>query len=50
MIYYFSGTGNSRWAARQIAARLHATAQDISKLRQLPDLTHESQIALVFPL
>lgn len=50
MIYYFSGTGNSRWAARQIAARLHDTAQDISKLRQLPDLTHESQIGLVFPI
>ena len=50
MIYYFSGTGNSRWAAQQIAARLHDTAQDISKLRQLPDLTHESQIGLVFPI
>lgn len=50
MIYYFSGTGNSRWAARQIAARLHDTAQDISKLNQLPDLTHESQIGLVFPI
>lgn len=50
MIYYFSGTGNSRWAAQQIAARLQDTAQDISKLRQLPDLTHESQIGLVFPI
>lgn len=50
MIYYFSGTGNSRWAARQITARLHDTAQDISKLNQLPDLTHESQIGLVFPI
>ena len=50
MIYYFSGTGNSRWAARQIAARLHDTAQDISKLSRLPNLTHESQIGLVFPI
>lgn len=50
MIYYFSGTGNSRWVARQIAARTGDTAQDISKLDRVPDLKHEQQIGLVFPI
>ncbi len=30
MIFYFSGTGNSRYAARQLAALIGDTAQDIS--------------------
>lgn len=50
MIYYFSGTGNSRWAAQQIAARIGDTIQDISKLDSVADLTQEQQIGLVFPI
>ncbi len=50
MIFYFSGTGNSRWAAQQLATLLEDTALDISQLRQLPDLTAQLQIGLVFPV
>lgn len=50
MIFYFSGTGNSRWTARQIAARLHDEACDLSKLQKIPDLTGQTQIGLVFPI
>ena len=32
MIYYFSGTGNSKWVAEQIAKRTGDTAQSISSL------------------
>lgn len=50
MIFYFSGTGNSRWAAQQIAARTADTAADLSGLQTLPDLQKEAQIGLVFPV
>lgn len=39
MIFYFSGTGNSRWAARQIAALTGDEAVDIVEMNQAPDLT-----------
>lgn len=49
MIFYFSGTGNSRWAAQQLA---HATGDRIHCITQkpLPDLQNERQIGLVFPI
>lgn len=50
MIFYFSGTGNSRWAAEQIAALTGDTAQDIIALRQSPSLQNASQLGLVFPI
>ena len=50
MIFYFSGTGNSRWAARQLAARTGDKACDIAALRQPPDLRGESRVGLVFPV
>lgn len=28
MIYYLTGTGNSRWAAQLLADHLHDTAED----------------------
>ena len=38
MIFYFSGTGNSAWAARQLAKRTGDVACDITTLKELPDL------------
>ena len=50
MIFYFSGTGNSRWAAEQIAALTGDEAVDISTLDQVPDVGRQSRIGLVFPV
>lgn len=50
MIYYFSGTGNSRWAARQIAALTGDKAVDITGMEKTPDLAGETQVGLVFPV
>lgn len=50
MIFYFSGTGNSRWAAEQIAALTGDTAQDIIALRQPPSLENMGQVGFVFPI
>lgn len=50
MIFYFSGTGNSRWVAEQIAALTGDTAQDIIPLHQPPSLQNESQVGFVFPI
>lgn len=50
MIFYFSGTGNSRWAAEQIAALTGDKALDIIALDPVPDLHNEAQIGLVFPV
>ncbi len=50
MIFTFSGTGNSQWAAEQLAIHLFDQIVSISDLRSLPDLQHEKQIGLVFPV
>ncbi len=50
MIFCFSGTGNSRWAAREIAALTGDGVLDISRLGKIPDLKDEKQIGLVFPI
>ena len=50
MIFYFSGTGNSRWAARQLAKLTGDQAVDITGLQNLPDLSGQVQIGLVFPV
>ena len=50
MIFYFSGTGNSRWAAKQIAAQTGDAAQDIAALKAAPSVENEHQIGLVFPV
>lgn len=31
MIYYLTGTGNSRWAAQLLADHLHDTAEEIGR-------------------
>lgn len=50
MIFCFSGTGNSAWAARQLAHLTDDTACDITGLNELPDLTDARQIGFVFPV
>jgi len=50
MIFYFSGTGNSRWAARQLAERTGDEALDIIGLKDVPDLTGQERVGLVFPI
>lgn len=50
MIFYFSGTGNSKWIAKKIAEMISDKAYDISKLNEIPEITNESQIGLIFPI
>ena len=50
MIFYFSGTGNSAWAARQLARLTGDKAYDITNLNQLPNLGSAKQIGFVFPV
>lgn len=50
MIFYFSGTGNSAWAARQLARLTGDKAYDITNLNQLPTLDSAKQIGFVFPV
>lgn len=50
MIFYFSGTGNSRWAAQQLAEKTGDKELDIITLKELPSLETEKQVGLVFPI
>lgn len=50
MIFYFSGTGNSAWAARQLARLTGDATCDIVSLTKLPDLQKAEQIGIVFPV
>lgn len=40
MIYYFSGTGNSKWAAQRLSEITGDTAIDIITLQSVPDLSN----------
>lgn len=50
MIFYFSGTGNSAWAARQLGRLTQDKVYDITTLSQLPDTQQARQIGFVFPV
>lgn len=56
MICYFSGNGNSRWVARQLAAALHVPLCDISACLKDPSafpsaaLQRAGSVGLVFPV
>ena len=50
MIFYFSGTGNSKWVAKKIAEKTNDKVYDISKLNEIPEIKNENQIGLVFPI
>lgn len=53
MIFYFSGTGNSRWIACELARRLGDRALDIidsAAARAAADLSGEQRVGFVFPI
>lgn len=50
MIFYFSGTGNSRWVAGQIAEMTGDKAVSITEIEEIPDISNEKQLGLVFPI
>lgn len=50
MIFYFSGTGNSAWAAWQLARLTGDDAYDITTLKEPPALDGSRQIGFVFPV
>ena len=50
MIFYFSGTGNSEWVAKQIAQKINDEFCNISKLDKIPEIDNEKQIGFVFPI
>lgn len=54
MIYYFSGTGNSEWIARQLADKTHDTAKsivDMVKTNESPMAIGEQDVVgIVFPV
>lgn len=50
MIYYFSGTGNSKWVAKQLAERLNEQTLAIEEHPSMLDLVNEQLIGFVFPI
>lgn len=49
-IYYFSGTGNSYWIAKDIAERLKAELYSISSLKDEESITINSKsVGFIFP-
>lgn len=50
MIFYFSGTGNSKWVANKIADKINDKTYDISRLSEIPKVYNEKQIGMVFPI
>lgn len=50
MIFYFSGTGNSAWTARQLARLTGDEAFDMTDLKDLPEMENTKQIGFVFPV
>ena len=50
MIFYFSGTGNSKWVANQIGEKIKDKTYDISILKEIPEIHNEEQIGFVFPI
>lgn len=50
MIFYFSGTGNSKWVAEEIAKRIDDKAYNISRISEVPEVNNEKQIGLIFPI
>ncbi len=49
MIYYFSGTGNSKWIAEQIASKTDDIAVDMIECSTVPSIDNQT-IGIVFPI
>lgn len=50
MVFYFSGTGNSKWVAEKISEIIGDKSYDISKLNEIPGIENENQVGFVFPI
>lgn len=50
MIFYFSGTGNSKWVAKQIAELTFDKAYNIMEFEEIPNIKDEKQIGFIFPI
>lgn len=50
MIYYFSGTGNSREVAQRIGQLLGCKVSEINSTDETPDLSPTEDLGLVFPV
>lgn len=50
MIFHFSGTGNSEWAAQQLAHLTDDEAYDITNLKESWNAAKAKQIGFVFPV
>lgn len=54
MIFYFTGNGNSRWIAEQIAAYTHDKLFNIADVikgkKTAPDISEEKRIGFIFPI
>jgi ferredoxin len=49
MIYYFSGTGNSKWVAEQLASKTGAVAVNMVGLTAIPSVDNQT-VGIVFPI
>lgn len=49
MIWYFSGTGNSRWVAEELARRTGDSARDLTKVSGMPSVQGQV-LGVVFPI
>jgi NAD-dependent dihydropyrimidine dehydrogenase PreA subunit len=49
MIYYFSGTGNSKWVAEQLASKTDDIAVNMVGLSAVPS-TNDQTIGIIFPI
>ena len=50
MIFYFSGTGNSKWVAEELAAKLNDNIIFIPKAKKEYKLSENEKIGFVFPI
>ncbi|MGL5259823.1 MAG: EFR1 family ferrodoxin [Lachnospiraceae bacterium] len=50
MIFYFSGTGNSKWVAEQLAQKIEDTAYNIFELDDTIDISNAKKLGFVFPI
>ena len=50
MIFYFSGTGNSKWVAMKVAEIINDKSYDITLIKDAPDVNNEKRIGFVFPV
>lgn len=50
MIFYFSGTGNSKWIAKKLAQQLEDEAINIAKIDNIPLIKENDILGIVFPV